>query len=212
MGWLTTSTKKTWRAEPARKSTIRQRSRVRPASATGGPQQPAALRRWRRVVLHALRELNPKATGRRVPAQSRQSSTAPSRRDVFFMLLVAAFAGPGLAARRPRNLRRNLVLSHATSAQRSAFAWHSAQRIGHVRRADTRRHAAAGACRYDRRAHSVSLAVARLIAFAVVCDSVLGSADLSGDGAGAFTCCSYLGLHSCRRASGINPMEVLRSN
>ena len=62
-------------------------------------------------VLHALRELNPKQPAAEFrPIRTIVDRAVSPRR--FFMLLVAAFAGLGLAAGRPRHLRRHLLLGH----------------------------------------------------------------------------------------------------
>ena len=75
-------------------------------------------------VLHALREMNPKQPAAEFrPIRTIVDRAVSPRR--FFMLLVAAFAGLGLAAGRARHLRRHLLLGDAeNSGDRSPHgAW-----------------------------------------------------------------------------------------
>ena len=144
-------------------------------------------------LLRALRDES-QATVRRVPPDpdNRRSCRLAT---TLFHAPCCRIRLPWVAARRPRHLRRNLVFSHATSAS-DRHSHGTRRKHRPCAAAGTHRHAAAGVCRYGR-GHIRFSSSGPLDFFAAVCDSVLGSADLSGDGAGAFTCCSYLRLHSC---------------
>ena len=126
------------------------------------------------------------------------------------MLLVVAFAWPWAAARRPRHLRRNLVFSHATSAS---------DRHSHGTRRKHRPCAAAGTTGTLRLAFAGmvvgtfgSRAVARLISSLLFATPSWDLPTYLGMALALLLVAAISGYIPARRASGINPMEVLRSN
>ena len=179
------STRRTWRAGRARKSTILQCSNSRRAHnwSFAAAWPPAALAA---SVLHALRELNPNQPAAEFrPIRTIVDRAVSPRR--FFMLLGGCICRTGPGTGHARHLRRNFLFGYAANAgDRDS---HSARRQYRPGAAPgTHRHAAPGACRHDA-GHIGGARSGQGNCFAVVCHLALGFADFSGNGAGAVAGC-----------------------
>ena len=160
-------------------------------------------------VLRALRELNPKQPAAEFrPIQTIVDRAVSPRR--FFMLLVAAFAGLGmlLAA-----LGIYGVISYSVTQQAQAIGIRMALGAsgGHVRRqvlAGTLRLASAGMALGT----LLALAVSRLISSLLFATSFWDLPTYLGMALALLLVAAGSGYIPARRASGVNPMEVLRSN
>jgi predicted permease len=160
-------------------------------------------------VLRALRELNPKQPSAEFrPIQTIVDRAVSSRR--FFMLLVAAFAGLGLLL---AALGIYGVISYSVTQQAQAIGIRVAlgASVGHVQRqvlAGTLRLALAGMVMGT----LVALAVARLISSLLFATSSWDLPTYLGMALALLLVAVISGYIPARRASGVNPMEVLRSN
>jgi len=160
-------------------------------------------------VLHALRELNPKQPSAEFrPIQTIVDRAVSPRR--FFMLLVAAFAGLGLLL---AALGIYGVISYSVTQQAQAIGIRMAlgASVGHVQRqvlAGTLRLALAGMVLGT----LVALAVARLISSLLFATSSWDLPTYLGMALALLLVAAISGFIPARRASGVNPMEVLRSN
>jgi predicted permease len=160
-------------------------------------------------VLRALRELNPKqAAAEFRPIQTIVDRAVSPRR--FFMLLVTAFAGLGvlLAA-----LGIYGVISYSVAQQAQAIGIRMAlgASVGQVQRrvlAGTLRLAFAGVALGT----LLALAVARLISSLLFATSSWDLPTYLGMALALLLVAAASGYIPARRASGVNPMEVLRSN
>jgi predicted permease len=160
-------------------------------------------------VLRALRELNPKQPSAEFrPIQTIVDRAVSPRR--FFMLLVAAFAGLGLLL---AALGIYGVISYSVTQQAQAIGIRMAlgASVGHVQRqvlAGTLRLALAGMVLGT----LVALAVARLISSLLFATSSWDMPTYLGMALALLLVAAVSGYIPARRASGVNPMEVLRSN
>jgi len=160
-------------------------------------------------ALRALRELNPKQPAAEFrPIQAIVDRAVSPRR--FFMLLVAAFAGLGLLL---AALGIYGVISYSVMQQAQAIGIRMAlgASVGHVRRrvlAGTLRLAFAGMALGT----LFSLAVARLISSLLFATSYWDLPTYLGMALALLLVAAISGYLPARRASGVNPMEVLRSN
>ncbi len=168
--------------------------------------QPASLAA---SVLHALRELNPKQPAAEFrPIQSIVDRAVSPRR--FFMLLVAAFAGLGLLL---AALGIYGVISYSVTQQAQAIGIRMAlgASVGHVQRqvlGTTLRLALAGMVLGT----LLALAVARLISSLLFSTSSWDPPTYFGMALALLLVAAISGYIPARRASGVNPMSVLRSN
>jgi predicted permease len=160
-------------------------------------------------VLRALRELNPKQPAAEFRSIQTIVDRAVSPRR-FFMLLVTAFAGLGvlLAA-----LGIYGVISYSVTQQAQAIGIRMAlgASVGHVQRqvlAGTLRLAFAGMALGT----LLALAVARLISSLLFATSSWDLPTYLGMALVLLLVAAASGYIPARRASGVNPMEVLRSN
>jgi predicted lysophospholipase L1 biosynthesis ABC-type transport system permease subunit len=160
-------------------------------------------------VLRALRELNPKQPSAEFRPIQTIVDRAVSPRH-FFMLLVAAFAGLGLLL---AALGIYGVISYSVTQQAQAIGIRMAlgASVGHVQR-----HVLAGTLRL---AFSgmvlgtlLALAVARLISSLLFATSSWDLPTYLGMALALLLVAAVSGYIPARRASGVNPMEVLRSN
>jgi predicted permease len=160
-------------------------------------------------VLRALRELNPKQPAAEFrPIQTIVDRAVSPRR--FFMLLVAAFAGLGLLL---AALGIYGVISYSVTQQAQAIGIRMAlgASVGHVRRqvlAGTLRLAFAGMALGT----LLALAVAKLISSLLFATSSWDLPTYLGMALALLLVAAASGYIPARRASGVNPMEVLRSN
>jgi predicted permease len=160
-------------------------------------------------VLRALRELNPAQPAAEFrPIQTIVDRAVSPRR--FFMLLVAAFAGLGLLL---AALGIYGVISYSVTQQAQAIGIRMAlgASVGHVQRqvlAGTLRLAFAGMVLGT----LVALAVARLISSLLFATSSWDLPTYLGMALALLLVAAISGYIPARRASGVNPMEVLRSN
>ena len=167
--------------------------------------QPASLAA---SVLHALRELNPKQPAAEFrPIQTIVDRAVSPRR--FFMLLVAAFAGLGLLL---AALGIYGVISYSVTQQSQAIGIRMAlgASVGHVQRqvlVRTLRLAVAGMVLGT----LVALAVARLISSLLFSTSSWDLPTYFGMALALLLVAAISGYIPARRASAVNPMEVLRS-
>jgi ABC-type antimicrobial peptide transport system permease subunit len=128
----------------------------------------------------------------------------------FFMLLVAAFAGLGLLL---AVLGIYGVISYSVTQQAKAIGIRMAlgASVGHVRRqvlAGTLRLAFAGIALGT----LLGLAAARVISSLLFATSSWGPPTYLGMARALLLVAAVSGYIPARRASGVNPMEVLRSN
>ena len=128
----------------------------------------------------------------------------------FFMLLVAAFAGLGLLL---AVLGIYGVISYSVTQQANAIGIRMAlgASVGHVRRqvlAGTLRLAFAGIALGT----LLALAAARVISSLLFATSSWGPPTYLGMARALLLVAAVSGYIPARRASGVNPMEVLRSN
>jgi len=128
----------------------------------------------------------------------------------FFMLLVAAFAGLGLLL---AVLGIYGVISYSVTQQAKAIGIRMAlgASVGHVRRqvlAGTLRLAFAGIALGT----LLALAAARVISSLLFATSSWGPPTYLGMARALLLVAAVSGYIPARRASGVNPMEVLRSN
>ena len=160
-------------------------------------------------VLRALRELNPKQPSAEFrPIQTIVDRAVSPRR--FFMLLVAAFAGLGLLL---AALGIYGVISYSVTQQGQAIGIRMAlgASVGQVQRqvlTSTLRLALAGMVLGTLGA----LAVARLISSLLFATSSWDLPTYLGMALALLLVAAISGYIPARRASGVNPMEVLRSN
>jgi predicted permease len=160
-------------------------------------------------VLRALRELNPNQPAAEFrPIQTVVDRALSPRR--FFMLLVAAFAGLGLLL---AALGIYGVISYSVTRQAQAIAIRMAlgASVGRVRRqvlAGTLRLAFAGMVVGT----FAALAVARFIASLLFAISFWDLPTYLGMALALLLVAAISGYIPARRASGVNPMEALRSN
>jgi predicted permease len=160
-------------------------------------------------VLRALRELNPKQPAADFrPIQTIVDRAVSPRR--FFMLLVAAFAGLGLLL---AALGIYGVISCSVTQQAQAIGIRMAlgASAGHVQRrvlAGTFRLALAGMVLGT----LVAFTVARLISSLLFATSSSDLPTYLGMALALLLVAAISGYIPARRASGVNPMEVLRSN
>jgi predicted permease len=160
-------------------------------------------------VLRALRELNP----RQPSAEFRTIQTIVDRAVSprrFFMLLVAAFAGLGLVL---AALGIYGVISYSVTQQAQAIGIRMAlgASVGHVQRkvlGGTLRLAIAGMALGT----LVALAVAKLISSLLFATSSWDLPTYLGMALALLLVAAISGYIPARRASGVNPVEVLRSN
>jgi len=161
------------------------------------------------TVLSALRELNPKQPAADFrPIQSIVDRAISPRR--FFMLLVAAFAGLGLLL---AALGIYGVISYSVTRQAQAIGIRMAlgASVGRVQRdvlAGTLRLAFAGMALGT----LLALAVARLISSLLFATSSWDVPTYLGMALALLLVAAVSGYIPARRASGVNPMEALRSN
>ncbi|PYX27567.1 MAG: permease [Acidobacteria bacterium] len=167
--------------------------------------QPASLAA---SVLHALRALNPKQPAAEFrPIQTIVDRAVSPRR--FFMLLVAAFAGLGLLL---AALGIYGVISYSVTQQSQAIGIRMAlgASVGHVQRqvlVRTLRLAVAGMVLGT----LVALAVARLISSLLFSTLSWDLPTYFGMALALLLVAAISGYIPARRASAVNPMEVLRS-
>jgi predicted permease len=160
-------------------------------------------------VLRALRELNPKQPAAEFrPIQTIADRAVSPRR--FFMLLVAAFAGLGLLL---AALGIYGVISYSVTQQAQAIGIRMAlgASVGHVQRqvlASTLRLALAGMVLGT----LLALAVARLISSLLFATSSWDLPTYLGMALALLLVAATSGYIPARRASDVNPMEVLRSH
>jgi predicted permease len=160
-------------------------------------------------VLRALRELNPKQPSAEFrPVQTIVDRAVSPRR--FFMLLVAAFAGLGLLL---AALGIYGVISYSVTQQAQAIGIRMAlgASTGHVQRqvlAGTLRLALAGVVLGT----LVAVSVARLISSLLFATSSWDLPTYLGMALALLLVAAVSGYIPARRASSVNPMEVLRSN
>jgi predicted permease len=160
-------------------------------------------------VLHALRELNPQQPAAEFrPIQTIVDRAVSPRR--FFMLLVAAFAGLGLLL---AALGIYGVISYSVTQQAQAIGIRMAlgASVGHVQRqvlGTTLRLAVAGMVLGT----LLASAVARLISSLLFSTSSWDLPTYFGMALALLLVAVISGYIPARRASGVNPMEVLRSN
>jgi predicted permease len=160
-------------------------------------------------ILRALRELNPKQPSAEFrPIQTIVDRAVSPRR--FFMLLVAAFAGLGLLL---AALGIYGVISYSVTQQAQAIGIRMAlgASVGHVQRqvlAGTLRLALAGMVLGT----LVALAVAKLISSLLFATSSWDLPTYLGVALALLLVAAISGYIPARRASGVNAMEVLRSN
>jgi len=160
-------------------------------------------------VLRALRELNPNQPAAEFrPIQTIVDRAVSPRR--FFMLLVAAFAGLGLLL---AALGIYGVISYSVTRQAQAIGIRMAlgATAGHVQRqvlAGTLRLAFAGMALGT----LLALAVAKLISSLLFATSSWDLPTYLGMALALLLVAALSGYIPARRASGVNPMEVLRSN
>jgi predicted permease len=160
-------------------------------------------------VLRALRELNPKQPAAEFrPIQAVVDRAVSPRR--FFMLLVAAFAGLGLLL---AALGIYGVISYSVTRQAQAIAIRMAlgASVGRVQRqvlAGTLQLAFAGMVLGT----LAALAVTRLIASLLFAVSSWDLPTYLGMALALLLVAAISGYIPARRASGVNPMEALRSN
>jgi predicted permease len=160
-------------------------------------------------VLHALRELNPKQPAAEFrPIQTIVDRAVSPRR--FFMLLVAAFAGLGLLL---AALGIYGVISYSVARQAQAIGIRMAlgASVGRVQR-----HVLAGTLRLAFAGMALgtllALAVARLISSLLFATSSWDLPTYLGMALALLLVAGVSGYIPARRASGVNPMEALRSN
>jgi predicted permease len=160
-------------------------------------------------VLHALRELNPKQPAAEFrPIQGIVDRAVSPRR--FFMLLVAAFAGLGLLL---AALGIYGVISYSVARQAQAIGIRMAlgASVGRVQR-----HVLAGTLRLAFAGMALgtllALAVARLISSLLFSTSSWDLPTYLGMALALLLVAGVSGYIPARRASGVNPMEALRSN
>jgi predicted permease len=160
-------------------------------------------------VLHALRELNPKQPAAEFrPIQGIVDRAVSPRR--FFMLLVAAFAGLGLLL---AALGIYGVISYSVARQAQAIGIRMAlgASVGRVQR-----HVLAGTLRLAFAGMALgtllALAVARLISSLLFATSSWDLPTYLGMALALLLVAGLSGYIPARRASGVNPMEALRSN
>ena len=160
-------------------------------------------------VLRALRELNPRQPSAEFrPIQTIVDRAVSPRR--FFMLLVAAFAGLGLVL---AALGIYGVISYSVTQQAQAIGIRMAlgASVGHVQRkvlGGTLRLAIAGMALGT----LVALAVAKLISSLLFATSSWDLPTYLGMALALLLVAAISGYIPARRASGVNPVEVLRSN
>jgi predicted permease len=160
-------------------------------------------------VLSALRELNPKQPAAEFrPIQTIVDRAVSPRR--FFMLLVAAFAGLGLLL---AALGIYGVISYSVTRQAQAIGIRMAlgASVGRVQRdvlAGTLRLAFAGMALGT----LLALGVARLISSLLFATSSWDLPTYLGMALALLLVAAVSGYIPARRASGVNPMEALRSN
>lgn len=160
-------------------------------------------------VVRALRELNPKQPAAEFrPIQTIVDRAVSPRR--FFMLLVGAFAGLGLLL---AALGIYGVISYSVTRQAQAIGIRMAlgASVGRVQRdvlAGTLRLAFAGMALGT----LLALAVARLISSLLFATSSWDLPTYLGMGVALLLVAGISGYIPARRASGVNPMEALRSN
>jgi putative ABC transport system permease protein len=160
-------------------------------------------------VLRALRELNPKQPAAEFrPIQTIVDRAVSPRR--FFMLLVGAFAGLGLLL---AALGIYGVISYSVTRQAQAIGIRMAlgASVGRVQRdvlAGTLRLAFAGMALGT----LLALAVARLISSLLFATSSWDLPTYLGMALALLLVAGISGYIPARRASGVNPMEALRSN
>jgi predicted permease len=160
-------------------------------------------------VLRALREMNPSQPAAEFrPIQTMVDRAVSPRR--FFMLLVAGFAGLGLLL---AALGIYGVISYSVTRQAQAIGIRMAlgASVGQVRRqvlAITLRLAVAGMALGT----LLALAVARLISSLLFATSSWDLPTYLGMALALLLVAAVSGYIPARRASGVNPMEVLRSN
>ena len=160
-------------------------------------------------VLRALRELNPRQPSAEFrPIQTIVDRAVSPRR--FFMLLVAAFAGLGLVL---AALGIYGVISYSDTQQAQAIGIRMAlgASVGHVQRkvlGGTLRLAIAGMALGT----LVALAVAKLISSLLFATSSWDLPTYLGMALALLLVAAISGYIPARRASGVNPVEVLRSN
>jgi predicted permease len=160
-------------------------------------------------VLRALRELNPQQPAAEFrPIQNIVDRAVSPRR--FFMLLVAAFAGLGLLL---AALGIYGVISYSVTRQAQAIGIRMAlgASVGRVQRdvlAGTLRLAFAGMALGT----FLALAVARLISSLLFATSSWDLPTYLGMAIALLLVAAVSGYIPARRASGVNPMEALRSN
>jgi predicted permease len=160
-------------------------------------------------VLRALRELNPKQPSAEFrPIQTIVDRAVSPRR--FFMLLVAAFAALGLLL---AALGIYGVISYSVTRQAQAIGIRMAlgASVGHVQRqvlAGTLRLALAGMALGT----LLAVAVAKLISSLLFATSSWDLPTYLGMAVALLLVAAVSGYIPARRASGVNPMEVLRSN
>jgi predicted permease len=161
------------------------------------------------TVLSALRELNPKQPAAEFrPIQAIVDRAVSPRR--FFMLLVAAFAGLGLLL---AALGIYGVISYSVTRQAQAIGIRMAlgASVGRVQRdvlAGTLRLAFAGMALGT----LLALGVARLISSLLFATSSWDLPTYLGMAIALLLVAAVSGYIPARRASGVNPMEALRSN
>ena len=160
-------------------------------------------------VLRALREMNPSQPAAEFrPIQTMVDRAVSPRR--FFMLLVAGFAGLGLLL---AALGIYGVISYSVTRQAQAIGIRMAlgASVGQVQRqvlAITLRLAVAGMALGT----LLALAVARLISSLLFATSSWDLPTYLGMALALLLVAAVSGYIPARRASGVNPMEVLRSN
>ena len=160
-------------------------------------------------VLRALRELNPKQPSAEFrPIQTIVDRAVSPRR--FFMFLVAAFAGLGLVL---AALGIYGVISYSVTQQAQAIGIRMAlgASVGHVQRqvlGGTLRLAIAGTALGT----LIALAVAKLISSLLFATSSWDLPTYLGMALALLLVAAISGYIPARRASGVNPVEVLRSN
>jgi predicted permease len=160
-------------------------------------------------VLHALRELNPKQPAAEFrPIQTIVDRAVSPRR--FFMFLVAAFAGLGLLL---AALGIYGVISYSVARQAQAIGIRMAlgASVGRVQR-----HVLAGTLRLAFAGMALgtllALAVARLISSLLFATSSWDLPTYLGMALALLLVAGVSGYIPARRASGVNPMDALRSN
>jgi predicted permease len=160
-------------------------------------------------VLRALRELNPRQPSAEFrPIQTIVDRAVSPRR--FFMFLVAAFAGLGLVL---AALGIYGVISYSVTQQAQAIGIRMAlgASVGHVQRqvlGGTLRLAIAGTALGT----LIALAVAKLISSLLFATSSWDLPTYLGMALALLLVAAISGYIPARRASGVNPVEVLRSN